>query len=68
MNTHCCMVAQLLSFSMCLQGEQAERGDQSPSTSGKASMKSVLEGLGELWDQQQYDTEYNLDTFMGSLK
>lgn len=51
-----------------LQGERGDRGDQSPSTSGKASMKSVLEGLGELWDQQQYDTEYNLDTFMGSLK
>lgn len=51
-----------------MQGERGERGDQSPSTSGKASMKSVLEGLGELWDQQQYDTEYNLDTFMGSLK
>lgn len=48
--------------------DKGERGDQSPSTSGKASMKSVLEGLGELWDQQQYDTEYNLDTFMGSLK
>ena len=50
------------------QGEKRERGDRSPSTSGKASMKSVLEGLGELWDQQQYDTEYNLDTFIHSLK
>lgn len=50
------------------QGEKRERGDRSPSTSAKASMKSVLEGLGELWDQQQYDTEYNLDTFIHSLK
>lgn len=50
------------------QGEKSEKGDQSPSTSGKTSMKSVLEGLGELWDQQQYDTEYNLDNFMHSLK
>uniref|UniRef100_A0AAQ5ZLK0 BTAF1 RNA polymerase II, B-TFIID transcription factor-associated n=1 Tax=Amphiprion ocellaris TaxID=80972 RepID=A0AAQ5ZLK0_AMPOC len=41
---------------------------QPPSTSGKASMKSVLDGLGELWDQQQYDTEYNLDNFMHSLQ
>lgn len=31
-------------------------------------MKSVLEGLGELWDQQQYDMEYNLDNFIHSLK
>lgn len=57
---HCCPLAS--------QGEKRERGDRSPSTSGKASMKSVLEGLGELWDQQQYDTEYNLDTFIHSLK
>uniref|UniRef100_A0A3Q2YQE6 B-TFIID TATA-box binding protein associated factor 1 n=1 Tax=Hippocampus comes TaxID=109280 RepID=A0A3Q2YQE6_HIPCM len=45
-----------------------ERGEQSTSTSGKASMKSVLDGLGELWDQQQYDSEYNLDSFMHSLQ
>lgn len=50
------------------QGDKREKGDWSPSTSGKASMKSVLEGLGELWDQQQYDTEYNLDNFIHSLK
>lgn len=50
------------------QGEKGDKGEQSPSTSGKASMKSVLDGLGELWDQQQYDTEYNLDTFMHSLQ
>lgn len=50
------------------QGERGEKGEQSPSTSGKASMKSVLDGLGELWDQQQYDTEYNLDNFMHSLQ
>uniref|UniRef100_A0AAZ3Q854 BTAF1 RNA polymerase II, B-TFIID transcription factor-associated n=1 Tax=Oncorhynchus tshawytscha TaxID=74940 RepID=A0AAZ3Q854_ONCTS len=33
----------------------------------KASMKNVLDGLGDLWDQQQYETEYNLDSFMHSL-
>ncbi|TKS85272.1 TATA-binding protein-associated factor 172 [Collichthys lucidus] len=46
----------------------SRQGEQSQSTSGKASMKSVLDGLGELWDQQQYDTEYNLDNFMHSLQ
>ncbi|XP_047459924.1 TATA-binding protein-associated factor 172 [Mugil cephalus] len=48
--------------------KEGEKGEQSQSTSGKASMKSVLDGLGELWDQQQYDTEYNLDSFMHSLQ
>ena len=47
---------------------QGERGEQTASSSGKDSMKSVLDGLGELWDQQQYDTEYNLDSFMTSLQ
>ncbi|KAK5853581.1 hypothetical protein PBY51_014723 [Eleginops maclovinus] len=48
--------------------DKGEKGEQSASTSAKDSMKSVLEGLGELWDQQQYDTEYNLDSFMTSLQ
>ncbi|XP_029306426.1 TATA-binding protein-associated factor 172 [Cottoperca gobio] len=48
--------------------DKGEKGEQLASTSGKDSMKSVLDGLGELWDQQQYDTEYNLDSFMHSLQ
>ncbi|KAM9345373.1 TATA-binding protein-associated factor 172 [Symphorus nematophorus] len=59
---------QLLNLFTLDKGEKGDKGEQSPSTSGKASMKSVLEGLGELWDQQQYDTEYNLDNFMHSLQ
>ncbi|KAM9476591.1 TATA-binding protein-associated factor 172 isoform 2-T2 [Clarias gariepinus] len=39
----------------------------SSSSSGKGSIKSVLDGLGELWDQQQYEAEYDLDNFMLSL-
>ena len=35
---------------------------------GKASLKNVLENLGELWDEEQYETEYNLDNFIESLK
>lgn len=46
---------------------KTEKADTSTS-SGKASMKSVLENLGELWDQEQYDTEYSLENFMHSLK
>uniref|UniRef100_A0A3P9N4Y9 B-TFIID TATA-box binding protein associated factor 1 n=1 Tax=Poecilia reticulata TaxID=8081 RepID=A0A3P9N4Y9_POERE len=47
--------------------DKSDKGEHSSSTSGKASIKSVLDGLGELWDQQQYDSEYNLDSFMNSL-
>ncbi|KAM6916245.1 TATA-binding protein-associated factor 172 [Xenentodon cancila] len=58
---------QLLNLFTLDKGDKGEKGEHS-STSGKASMKSVLEGLGELWDQQQYDSEYNLDNFMHSLQ
>lgn len=53
-------------FSFAKDGK-TEKADTSTS-SGKASMKSVLENLGELWDQEQYDTEYSLENFMHSLK
>ncbi|XP_029963411.1 TATA-binding protein-associated factor 172-like isoform X1 [Salarias fasciatus] len=59
---------QLLNLFTLDKDEKAEKGEQSPSTSGKSSMKSVLDNLGELWDQQQYDSEYNLDSFMHSLQ
>ena len=34
---------------------------------GKASVKNILETMDELWDEKQYETEYNLDSFMQSL-
>ncbi|XP_066534947.1 TATA-binding protein-associated factor 172 isoform X2 [Hoplias malabaricus] len=57
---------QLLNLFTLDKDDKAERSDMA-SSSGKASMKSVLDGLGELWDQQQYEAEYNLDSFMLSL-
>jgi len=30
--------------------------------------RSVLDILPELWEQQQYDDEYDLDTFLSTLK
>lgn len=54
-------------FFFFLKDGKTEKADTSTS-SGKASMKSVLENLGELWDQEQYDTEYSLENFMHSLK
>ncbi|KAF7656101.1 hypothetical protein LDENG_00046220 [Lucifuga dentata] len=59
---------QLLNLFTLDKDGKRERSEQLASTSGKSSMKSVLDGLGELWDQQQYDTEYNLDNFMHSLQ
>lgn len=53
---------------LCFQDDKAEKSDGSSSSSGKSSMKSVLDGLGDLWDQQQYENEYDLGTFMHSLK
>lgn len=35
---------------------------------GTAGAKAVLESLPDLWDQDQYENEYNLDSFMSALK
>ncbi|GAB1607432.1 TATA-binding protein-associated factor 172-like [Argonauta hians] len=32
------------------------------------SIRSILDGLGDLWDEKQYENEYNLDTFLQSLE
>uniref|UniRef100_A0A7M4F8G8 B-TFIID TATA-box binding protein associated factor 1 n=1 Tax=Crocodylus porosus TaxID=8502 RepID=A0A7M4F8G8_CROPO len=58
---------QLLDLFTLDKDGKTEKADTS-SSSGKASMKSVLENLGELWDQEQYDSEYSLENFMHSLK
>lgn len=34
----------------------------------KMSSKNVLESLEGLWDEKQYEEEYNLDSFISSLK
>lgn len=30
--------------------------------------KGFLDDLGELWDEQQYEEEYNLDNFLASMR
>uniref|UniRef100_A0A3B1JH18 B-TFIID TATA-box binding protein associated factor 1 n=1 Tax=Astyanax mexicanus TaxID=7994 RepID=A0A3B1JH18_ASTMX len=57
---------QLLNLFTLDKDDKAEKSEVA-SSSGKASMKSVLDGLGDLWDQQQYEAEYDLDSFMLSL-
>ncbi|XP_041123938.1 TATA-binding protein-associated factor 172 isoform X1 [Polyodon spathula] len=58
---------QLLNLFTLEKDEKAEKGE-APGSSGKTSAKSVLDNLGDLWSEEQYDTEYNLDSFMNSLK
>lgn len=44
--------------------------DQSTATAGVSAgkgLKSMLNGLEELWDQSQYNEEYNLDQFVARL-
>ncbi|CAH0564280.1 unnamed protein product [Brassicogethes aeneus] len=35
---------------------------------GTGSVKAILDSLPELWDQKQYDSEYDLSNFMSKLK
>lgn len=35
---------------------------------GGGGLKSILDNLPDLWDDNQYDTEYNIENFMNSLK
>ncbi|KAK6487599.1 TATA-binding protein-associated factor 172-like [Huso huso] len=58
---------QLLNLFTLEKEEKAGKGE-APGSSGKTSAKSVLDNLGDLWSEEQYDTEYNLDSFMYSLK
>ncbi|KAJ0979707.1 hypothetical protein J5N97_015181 [Dioscorea zingiberensis] len=41
-------------------------GDTKPATGGKG-LKAILSGLGELWDQSQYENEYDLNQFLAKL-
>ncbi|KAG0222703.1 TATA-binding protein-associated factor mot1 [Mortierella sp. GBA43] len=42
--------------------------DGSTGADQKISTKNVLESLEGLWDEKQYEEEYNLDSFISSLK
>jgi len=39
-------------------------GDDSARSKG---LRAMVENLGDLWDQNQYDEEYNIDNFIRSL-
>ncbi|KAK7502412.1 hypothetical protein BaRGS_00006365 [Batillaria attramentaria] len=40
---------------------------QASASGGRQSMRTMLDSLEELWDEKQYESEYNLDSFMKSL-
>lgn len=54
-------------------GQESSSGTPTTTTShilglGTAGAKAVLESLPDLWDQDQYENEYNLDSFMSALR
>lgn len=46
----------------------AGQTDGKASTAAGHTSESVLGAMEELWDSQQYDSEYNLETFVQNLK
>ena len=48
--------------------ENSKSEDSKKANSNSSGMKNVLENLPDLWDTQQYDTEYDLSSFIKSLK
>lgn len=68
MKIHSFLMCFSFYISILLKDGKTEKLDAASSASGKTTMKSVLENLGELWDQEQYDSEYSLEKFMHSLK
>lgn len=47
----------------------ASNADKDPKSvvTGRGGLKAILNGLGELWDQSQYEDEYNLNQFLEKL-
>ena len=56
------------------QTQGGAAGPAKPGTStgqakpGKETMSTILESMDTLWDQSQYDDEYDLNSFMKTLK
>lgn len=68
---HLIIYFQLLDlFSLDDKGKKQEaKDDDIPKITGVPGIsRSVLEILPELWEQQQYDDEYDFDSFLSTLK
>lgn len=58
---------QLLDLFTLNEKQSAKTADRAKKSTGQTeSIKSVLQGLDELWDSRQYETEYDLNHFMQS--
>lgn len=61
---------------LSLDGDKAKDGnglDESDAVDAEGNVrergkKGVLDELTELWDERQYDEEFNLDGFLASMK
>lgn len=52
-----------------LSPQQAGPGaDTKAEEAGGSSVKSVLDNLPDLWDEDQYSEEYDMDNFIKNLK
>lgn len=56
---------QLLDLFNLSEDEKAKQNQNKQA--GGNSVKNVLENLPELWDNQQYEEEYDMSAFIGSL-
>jgi len=59
--------SQLLDLFAVDSGKE-DKSKKASDSNKPQSVKNILEGMEELWDTDQYATEYDLDNFMGSLK
>lgn len=55
-------------FNLSDQAVQSKGTEEGGGTEEKASMNSILKTLPELWEDQQYEEEYDLTQFMDGLR
>lgn len=58
----------LFSLDTAWDSRKAEQEKERGSEQTKQTMSQVLEDLGQLWDEKQYEEEYDLSSFMEMLK
>uniref|UniRef100_A0A336KBP6 CSON011086 protein n=1 Tax=Culicoides sonorensis TaxID=179676 RepID=A0A336KBP6_CULSO len=59
---------QLLDLFSLSEQQKATASNSNASGSGKPSVKQIMENLPELWEDQQYQEEYDLSSFIQTLK
>ena len=57
----------LFSLDETKKGETSGTKKKESASSEKSTMKDVMNNLEELWDEKQYEAEYDLSNFMKSL-